>query len=166
MPDRDSKLPKSPLARTIQWAGALGALGFLVAIGVWVGTIQQQVTQNVDDISDNEKAIKVNSEKLETAEGRERDRLNTLSKAMARQFNSDKDELWDLKRAMAAVNMRVALYHDQTHAYRPPASISQGASKRPLPRATQRKLAAKQADILVQDVMKEGPAESASMPTF
>ena len=164
------ELPRSPLKVLLKWLGIISALSALVGYGIWIGTIQNTISTLKDDVSDNEIAIKGNSKLLQEAETRERDRLNELSQGVVRQFNSDKDELWELKRAMAAVNTRVAMYHDRS--YQPPSMPSFGGGEsatssppQKLSTAASRKLVAKQADTLIQDVL-ESDEPPPPMPTF
>jgi len=178
--ERDSeeiRLPPSPMKIALKWVGIVAALSALVGYGIWIGTIQNSIQTLKSDVDENEKAHKANAEKIAAAETRERDRLNTLSKAMSDRFNSDKDEFWNLKMAMAAVNHRVASYHSSGgSAPRPTGSYGSfgegggggiGVSKsRLLSTAAKRRAASKQADNLVEDVLEDVPEEAPPMPTF
>jgi len=91
----------------MKWVGVVAALSALVGYGIWIGTIQNSIQTLKEDVDENEDLIKANAKMLAKAETVERDRFQKLLDAVQVEFRNDKDELWELKQAVALIRMEV-----------------------------------------------------------
>lgn len=101
------QLPPSPMRTVLKWLGIISALSALVGYGIWIGTIQNTIQTLKDDVDENEDLIKANAKMLVKAETVERDRFQKLLDAVQAEFRNDKDELWELKQAVALIRMEI-----------------------------------------------------------
>lgn len=94
-------------------ASIVSAVVTIGGIGAWVGVLHYTVNEMKGDLDDVETAIKALPSKFETIDVQERKRLTELRDASVAQFNSDKDELWEIKNAVSQIRLEMRFRHGE-----------------------------------------------------
>jgi len=115
-------------------ASIVSAVVTIGGIGAWVGVLQHTVNQLKTDVADNEKAIKGLPARFEAMEKVELSRLTKLRDASIAQFNSDKDELWEIKNAVSQIRLEIRFRHGER-----PVPVMVSATPRPTKAAPRRR---------------------------
>lgn len=101
------------LKTTLTWVTTILGLAGLISIGVWVGSIQTNISQMRDDIEDNENLSKANKAYFVKIDEQERGRLNRLSDSVRIELELDKDEKWRVKNAISGIWREIRYRHGQ-----------------------------------------------------